>query len=949
MGDNPLTIDQGVWSKEAANQPLLRQTEEIQLLENLLRSTISELVGPLVLERFDRIRESAIRLREFGSVEDARLLRETLEGLEIPALRELIRAFTIYFDLNNLAEQHARLRAIRRRIRKSHPVPMSESIGEALQEIHARGTTAQELEELLSHTRITPVFTAHPSEARRLTILEKLSSISTQLDRLDREELLPVEIAEAKAAIGEQIEVLWHTESVRAQRPNVLDEVRQGLEVVEGSLFEVVPALYQRMEESLKTTYPGVDWNLPPILRFGSWIGGDRDGHPDVTAKVTEEAVKLHQTSLLKHYLDAIDEVGQGLSHSANRLSFDSDWLAKLKAEAIDLGVEIRKLNTEPLRQKCDHIAERLGRTHRHVEKLKPKWTEEPGPVQAGVYTAPVELLRDLLDLQVPLKKAGARAAAALVGRLIRLVEVFGLHLMTLDIRQHADRHRSAIGEILARAGVHPNYTSMTADGRLALLESQLASPRPLIPARLDYSPATNEIIHTFRAVCAILEQQCPEAIENLIISGTEDAANLLEVLLLAREARLFVPPVGEISQDGAKSSGSQGKSLINIIPLFETLPALRQGCAILRRLAQVPAWRTHVGLRRDLIEVMIGYSDSNKESGFVQSAWALYEIQRELSELGRETGIRIRIFHGRGGAVGRGGGPANHAILAQPPGSINGMLRITEQGEVIADRYGHKAIASRHLDQVVNAVLRASLGLDLGETNPKWQDLMARLAKVGHAQYRQVVYEDPDFLTYFSQATPIGEISELRLGSRPARRSKAAAIEQLRAIPWVFSWMQSRHTLPGWFGLGSAIDEVLSSDPGALETLKVMYRDWPFFRTLIDNAQMILSKADMNIARLYAGLVEDSALSSRIFGRIEKEYKLSVSSICAITGQNSLLEHMPILRDSIARRNPYVDPLSFIQLVLLKRLRGGDDSPGLLEAVLESIGGIASGLKNTG
>ena len=944
-----MTIDQGVWTREAASNPVLRQAEEIQLLENILRATISELVGPLVLERFDLIRLSAIRLREMGTVEDARVLRETLEGLDIPALRELIRAFTIYFDLNNLAEQHARLRAIRRRIRNRHPVPMSESIGEALEEIRARGITARELEELLSHTRITPVFTAHPSEARRLTILEKLSGISTQLDRLDREELLPVEIAEAKAAIGEQIEVLWHTEAVRAQRPNVLDEVRQGLEVVEGSLFEVVPALYQRMEESLKKTYPGADWHLPPLLRFGSWIGGDRDGHPDVTAKVTEEAVKLHQTTLLGHYLEVIDEIGQGLSHSANRLPFDGEWLEKLRAEALDLGVEVRKLATEPLRQKCDHIAERLGRTRHHLDKLTPKWTEEAGPVRPGVYTSPKELLRDLSDLQDPLKKAGAKSAMALVGRLIRLVEVFGLHLMTLDIRQHADRHRAAIGEVLARAGVHPAYAAMTADGRLALLESQLASPRPLISARPDYSPATNEIIQTFRAVCAILEQQCPEAIENLIISGTEDAANLLEVLLLAREARLFVPPSAQTGPDGFNVSPTPGKSLINIIPLFETLPALRQGCSILRRLAQVPAWRTHVGLRGDLIEVMIGYSDSNKESGFVQSAWALYEIQRELSELGRETGIRMRIFHGRGGAVGRGGGPANHAILAQPPGSINGMLRITEQGEVIADRYGHKAIASRHLDQVVNAVLRASLGLDLGEINPQWQELMARLARVGHSQYRQVVYGDPEFLTYFSQATPIGEISELRLGSRPARRSKAAAIEQLRAIPWVFSWMQSRHTLPGWFGLGSAIEEVLATDPGAIETLKVMYRDWPFFRTLIENAQMILSKADMNIARLYAGLVEDSAISNRIFGRIEKEYKLSVSNICSITGQNSLLEHMPILRDSIARRNPYVDPLSFIQLVLLRRLRGGDDSPGLLEAVLESIGGIASGLKNTG
>jgi phosphoenolpyruvate carboxylase len=460
--------------------------------------------------------------------------------------------------------------------------------------------------------------------------------------------------------------------------------------------------------------------------------------------------------------------------------------------------------------------------------------------------------------------------------------------------------------------------------------------PRPVIPAHLDYTAQTCETIETFRAASAILEHQCPDTIENYIISGTGDAAHLLEVLLLAREARLFRP--------------ADGVSRVNIIPLFETLEALNQGREILQRLMEIPSWREHLVLRGDLQEVMIGYSDSNKESGFVQSAWALHEIQRDLAAFARENRIAVRIFHGRGGAVGRGGGPANHAILAQPPGAVNGSLRITEQGEVIADRYGHKAIAKRHLDQVVNAVLRASLGIDHGKVEPAWEQLMDRLSATARGAYRGLVYKDPDFLEYFTQATPISEIAQLRLGSRPAKRGATTSIEQLRAIPWVFSWMQSRHTLPGWYGLGTALSAAMGESSANLEILKRMYSGWPFFHALIDNAQMILAKADMNIARLYADLVLNPEISSRIFGAIESEYRRTVEGICAITGQSALLEKMPILKGSIGRRNPYVDPLSLIQLVLLRRIRSeATDQTGLLDAVLESINGIASGLKNTG
>jgi phosphoenolpyruvate carboxylase len=442
--------------------------------------------------------------------------------------------------------------------------------------------------------------------------------------------------------------------------------------------------------------------------------------------------------------------------------------------------------------------------------------------------------------------------------------------------------------------------------------------------------------VQSFRTIAAVMEQQCPEAIDSYIVSSTTEPAHLLEVLLLAREARLFRP--------------EEGISLLHIVPLFESMEPLRHAATIMQRLINLPIYRRHLELRGDLQEVMIGYSDSNKESGFLQSAWALYRAQRTLSDTARRTGIAVQIFHGRGGAIGRGGGPANRAILAQPRGTVDGRVRITEQGEMIADRYGHHAIAERHLGQVINAVLRTSLAVEDDHADPAWERIVERLAERACRHYRALVYETPGFLTYFEQATPIAEVSQLKIGSRPARRAASQGIEHLRAIPWVFSWMQSRHTLPGWYGLGSAVKEYLEENAEDRAVLSLMYQRWHFWRTLLDNAQMILAKADLTIARLYADLVEDQELATRIYDRIADEHRLTTEIICQMTGQQVLLEQTPVLQRSIVRRNPSVDPLSFLQLVLLKRLRASaEPCAELLTGVLESVNGIASGLKNTG
>lgn len=909
---------------------------DIDRLDDMLSEAIKRLAGSEALKLVEDIRGAAKELRAIPSEDEARKLQQRLEELDVPTLRHLIRAFSVYFDLINLAEQHARVRALRQRILRLNPLPLSDSTEAALRDLADRGISAQKVDELLQRSLIGPVFTAHPSEARRLTVLEKLSGISRELDRLEYTNLLPRERETALAAIAEQIETFWMTDTVRVVRPTVLDEVRQGLEVVENSLFEVVPRLYHELEHALKSIYPDHPWQIPALLKFGSWIGGDRDGNPNVTHSLTIDAVRLHQETILRHYLKVIEVLGKRLSHSVHCVEVSPEFKQSLEREAGQFPELASQMFREPLRAKCRFIAARLRKTLEFVQWFVPHWADDGLKPPTDIYFDKKDLRADLALLEAELQRNRASSAIEGVREMGRLVDVFGTHLLTLDIRQHADVHRRVVAEILEWAGVEPRYNKLSATQRFDCLANQLKNNRPLIPPHLPFSDETREVVLTFRAIAAVLEQQCPEAIETYIISGAGDAANLLEVLLLAREARLYRP--------------DEGISRLNIVPLFETLDSLRGVVPIMQQLLHQPVYRKHLQLRGDLQEVMIGYSDSNKESGFVQSAWALYRAQRQLADSGARTGIKIQIFHGRGGAIGRGGGPANRAILAQPRGSINGRLRITEQGEMIADRYGTPAIAERHLDQILSAVVRASLVPEDEKVDVTWEWALDRLSERACQIYRKLVYETPEFLTYFEQATPIEEISQLKLASRPARRTASKNVDQLRAIPWVFSWMQSRHTLPGWYGLGSAVREFLEEHPHELATFQKMYQEWHFWRTLIDNAQMILAKADLTIARLYADLVEDQTIANRIFGQIKEEYDRTVEVICEITGQNELLDQVPVLRDSIHRRNPYVDPLSFIQIVLLKRLRSGQGpADQLLTGVLESINGIASGLKNTG
>jgi phosphoenolpyruvate carboxylase len=912
---------------------------DIHTLGDLLGATIRRVSGEEVFDLVEEVRAAAKALRATPSLEEARRLRDRLAGLDVPSLRALIRAFSVYFDLINLAEQRARVRALWLRSSGPEGSTLHETPEEALRQLRGRGVGAGQVAGLLDSALLGPVFTAHPSEARRRTILEKLQAIAARLDRLEFGRPLAQEREEIQRAVAEEVEALWVSDTTRSARPSVLDEVRQGLQLVEDCLLDVVPRVYRTIEAGLERVYPGQDVRVPRFLRFGSWIGGDRDGHPSVDHRVTAEAVRQQQVTLLRHYLALVEDLWRRLSHSDRFVAPGPAFTESLARDAATLP-ELSATPSpehEPYRAKCRAVWVRLRRTIDYVQSVDPDWGVEPAGPPPGVYHGRLGLLDDLNLMADDLRRAGATATAAgALKDVIRLVDVFGVHLFTLDIRQHSARHARALDEILGRAGVCERYTTLAPDARFALLARELEQNRPLIPTRLPYSEETSEVVATFRTVAAVLEQQCPEAVRTYIISSTTEPAHLLEVLLLAREARLFAP--------------GEGVSRLDVVPLFEASGPLEDAGAIMARLFALPVYRRHLELRGRVQEVMLGYSDSNKECGFLKSSWSLYRAQRALADVGRRAGVTLQVFHGRGGAIGRGGGPANRAILAQPQGTVNGRLRITEQGEVIADRYGHPAIAERHLEQLVNAVLLASFPEGQPTPNPDWTYVLDHLSEAAGRHYRALVYDDPDFLAYFEQATPIAEIARLKIGSRPARRGAVGGIDQLRAIPWVFSWMQSRHTLPGWYGLGAAVTEHVAAHPDDLALLQAMYRDWPFWRALIDNAQMILAKADMTIARLYADLVDDPALADRVYGRIASEYERTVDVIRQVTGQADLLERSPILHRSIQRRNPYVDPLSFLQLVVLRRLRDGEEPRDeLVTAVLESINGIASGLKNTG
>lgn len=919
-------------------------SKDIHLLGDMLGEVICEQAGSDVFELEETIRSLAKARRAGDDPAAESNLARLVDSLGTPLAEAIARAFTVYFELINLAENNHRVRVLRERERQAYPAPLDESIPAAVAELKRAGVDEEAMARLLDRLAIEMVFTAHPTEAKRRTLLSKLRRIAAALYELDVRDLLPAEEARLKNNILAEITTLWLTEHSRTSQPRVTDEVRTGLYYLSTTVWDVVPQVYQAMDQALAEHYPGL--KCPErFLTFGSWIGGDRDGNPNVTAEVTIGTMHLHRHVAAERHHQVARDLDRSLSLSKRLLPVNPELLAALEANQERLSRHVAYLATryprEPYRLWTAHLVANLAETATDdvMGRLRGEPVGPPPPLcQRADLLAPLELI------DASLRHDGvAMIAEADVKQLLRQAHVFGLHVARLDIRQYSAYNRAVMAELLARIGYSDRYAQLEPAERVELLSGLLQQWPPDLASLTDLSAEANETLALFRLLRRIVQTYGPESLGPYVVSMTHDVDDILAVLLLAYWHGLCLPVDGS------------GEGLA-IAPLFETLADLQNASETMNALFAHSGYNRHLeGLGRRQT-IMIGYSDSNKDAGYIAAKWELFQAQETLVEVCRRHNILLTLFHGRGGTIARGGGPTNRSIQAQPAGSVGGRLRVTEQGEVINEHYSHPAIARRHLEQVVHAVLLASNPLPAGHKSPApaWREAMDKLAVTGRRVYRRLIYETPELLDYWQQATPIQELSRLLIGSRPPRRTTGEdPFAGLRAIPWGFSWMQSRHVLPGWYGLGSALAGY-ASDASRLAQLQEMYRDWLFFKVTIDYAQMSLGKADMGIARLYAGLVEDESIRDRIFGDILAEYERARHWVLQVTGQAEILDNEPVLQRSIRLRNPYVDPLNFVQVNLLRRLRAlpdpdGPEAESILQAIFLTINGIAAGLKNTG
>lgn len=916
----------------------------IRTLGNLLGETIIEQEGEEVFQQEEELRALAKAWRA-GEQSAQSQITDLVSHLveEPPRALAMLKAFSTYFQLVNLAEENQRVHILRQRAVVAHErgIAVAETIAHAVRRLQAEGVDAGEMRELLRELLIIPVFTAHPTEAKRRTMLFKLKTIADILDELDRSDLLPSERSEKEEQLLENIVLLWQSDEMRDRPPTVMDEVRNGLYFFETTLFSLIPQIYEEMEKALVECYPDEKFDIPIFLRYGSWVGGDRDGNPNVNVAITEETLRTQKEVVLEQYKREVESLYNHLTTGVNRAGFSSEFIESLRRDFMLVPDSEREVldrfEQEPYRQKLIMMFRRLEATR--IENQQ-SWKERK--LNPRAYRNAGEFIADLLLIRESLmQNKGERMARGQLSTLIRQAEVFGFHLATLDMRQHSSRHRSAMAEVLARYGLATDYEKMPEADRVAILSREIMNPRPLT-ARLDFSEETNETIGLFRLVRQAREVIGPESIQTYIISMTTEVSNMLEVLLFARDAGLM--------------------GQIEVVPLFETIEDLRAAPKIMTKLFQNAAYHQHLTIRENRQQIMIGYSDSNKDGGYLIANWMLFQAQRGLAKVCDQFKVKSLLFHGRGGTVGRGGGPANRAILAQPPESVRGRIKLTEQGEVISGRYSNADIAHRHLEQLISAVMLTSGRRPLYEKEAQWGEVMDGLSEDAYRKYRQLI-ENPAFLKYFHEATPLEHISMLNIGSRPTRRKASPAIADLRAIPWVFSWTQSRVNLPSWYGVGTALSHWVEGDKSngdshseteqgeRLTQLSEMYQNWPFFHTVLDNVQMGLLKGDMAIASLYAELTDEET-RQEVFSDLQAEYECTKRMILAVTGYTELMENESWLQRSIKLRNPYVDPMNYIQVAALKQLREQPDAPtagALRAAVLLSVNGVAAGLQNTG
>lgn len=915
-----------------------RLGQEIQYLGRLLGDVIRAANGEAIFDKIEQIRKLAVALRRDVNPGDRdemeRLLGQQLEGLSIEQTLSVVRAFSHFSLLANVAEDRHQNRR-RRAHRLAGSPPQQGSLRNALDTLASRNISAEQIRAWLKDVRLSPVLTAHPTEVQRKTVLDCEREIARLMTQLERGDLLPEERAEFEETLRRCVFQLWQTAMLRLSRLRVIDEIENGLSFYRYTFLSELPKIYSDIEEALNGKTAASRARLPAFFRMGSWIGGDRDGNPFVTAETMESAIRRQSTVAFEHYLFEAHKLGAELSMSS-RLVETTPALDTLAAVSQDSSAHRQD---EPYRQALIGVYARLAATMSALAGAEPIRRPE---VVLAPYSAPQEFADDLTVIAESLSLH--RGEALVTGRLAQLryaVDVFGFHLASLDMRQNSDVHEVVVAELMAKARVCADYLALDEAGRVEILLRELQNPRALRVASEEYSEVSVGELKIFQAAADINARFGPDAVPNAIISKAQSVSDLLEVVLLLKETGSLVH--------------REGRAVLKIavIPLFETITDLRAAADIMRAAFALPLYREWLSSQQGLQEIMLGYSDSNKDGGYLTANWELYRAQKGLVDLASESGVRLRLFHGRGGTVGRGGGPTFEAILAQPDGCSATGLRLTEQGEVIAAKYSDTELGRRNFETLISAAMLSNFPQAARNDSPAWWDAMNQLSERACAAYRKLVFDTPGFVDFFRSATPIGEIAGLNIGSRPASRKPSQSIADLRAIPWVFSWSQARLSLPGWYGFGSALSDWLAHAPdgraAAVARLREMYAQWPFFRAVLSNMDMVLAKTDLTIATRYVELVPDRELAGRVFGVIRHEWQMTVDVLQEITGTSAFLEDNPALARSIRNRFPYLDPLNHLQIDLLRRYRAGQTDEKTKRAIHLTINGLAAGLRNSG
>jgi phosphoenolpyruvate carboxylase len=906
---------------------------DVRSLGMLLGQVLREQAGEQLFGEVEELRQIAIRRREAQNGEDGQPFSSALGGVQsldtVQAYR-LARAFAFYFELINLAETNHRKR--RRLSLQLSGDTQRGSLRGTLRAMRAAGISGEAALDWLRSISIIPVFTAHPTEIARRVVMFKRRRIADLLEQLDRIPLSDEQLEQYEESLTAEITALWETDEVRTRRPTVRDEVKMGLDYYDASIYATLPGLYTEVAAAFDAEY-GICLNLadmPVLLSFGSWIGGDRDGNPYVTPQVTREAMQMAREHLLAHYQQELQLILDLLTSSAQQAPISVELEQRLQnyLDAVNTtGQQAfgERYESESYRRFLSCVRVRLAGVGNSPSDGYPPVILDATLAGLPPYKSAQEFLDDLQLVHASLvENRGPRLAQALIDPLLLEVRTYGLHLQTLDIRQHARLHTAALEEASAWKCDPARASSV---------------PAPLTPASAD-------VIETFRTIAELKASCAPEAIRHYVISGAASSEDVLNVIWLAR--------LGGVRVEG--SGAGAGDPGLMPVPLFESIEDLRNAPAICRELWQSPSYRQLLESWNNTQEIMLGYSDSNKDGGMLTSTWEIFRAHRALHQVASECGVRLRLFHGRGGTVGRGGGPTHRSIYAQPAGAFTGQIRITEQGEVLNWKYSDVILAERNLELMIAASLDALArpnarnpeGHFTGVLEPEWEAAFAELSDVAFAFYREHILEDPEVLQYFEEATPVAELEHAKIGSRPSRRGGRRSLADLRAIPWVFGWTQSRQLVPAWFAVGYAL-ESYGQKPGGAAVLATMAREFPLFIDLIRNVEMALAKSDFGIAQLYASLVDDAGLRDRVFNKLEAEFHRARRSILAITGQTELLENNQVLARSIRLRNPYVDPISLIQVDLLRRKRAGDNSDAMNRAISATINGISAGLRNTG